>query len=220
MADRPAAGGFDAEVGAFLAHLGPVGPGLLLDHGARCCEHARTWFEAAALARPPSQAQSLSSLTWIPGRWAWGPSAWPLHWCGLVELGHLDCVALATLSRYACQLHGIPNMTVHLVERAAASAVDNWRASWRRAGQPHAWARGVLAYHQVVGLVDGAQLRLWDPTEVRERSPGERGEGRPVAVQASGPRDASWWWEDCHVASQTWQPVSSTRPALAPSWPA
>lgn len=133
----------------------------LLTHKGRCCLTARAWFESLVM----SLAERREPPDWLSLRWPWGPSPWPLYWCEAVRAEHLDCGALAALTRASCDALGLSPMPVQLIERFNVEAGENWRSVWRRSAPGVKWVWGDLVYHEAVAIPGRGGLSIWDPTD-------------------------------------------------------
>ena len=156
-------------------------PSRLSLHAARCCRDARGWFEAMARSHA---SRGANEPVWITARWSWGPNPWPLCWCEALEATELDCGALAELAEAALKATGAEVCRVQLVESSHAEQVAHWQARWEEVRGAEPWIWGSLVYHEAVGVLDGATLRVWDPTEGAWRTL-TRGAatGRTVAIR-------------------------------------
>lgn len=131
-------------------------------HHALCCREARGWFEAMARSHCSRGAKE---PVWITDRWSWGPNRWPLFWCEAVEATELDCGALADLAEAAMKAAGAEVCRVQLVESFNPEQIAHWQARWEGVPGSPPWIWGSLVYHETVGVLDGAELRIWDSTE-------------------------------------------------------
>lgn len=60
---------------------------------------------------------------------------------------------------------------VQLALRYPRHATEQWSRMWERGGNVAAWIHGEFCYHEACGVIDGATLEVWDPTENRWLSP-------------------------------------------------
>jgi hypothetical protein len=121
---------------------------------------------------------------WITDRWSWGPNPWPLFWCEAIEATELDCGALAELAASALRATGAEVCRVQLVESFDPDSVAHWRARWEGVAGGEPWIWGFLVYHEAVGVLAAAALRIWDPTEGTWRTlSGMNESGRIVALR-------------------------------------
>lgn len=184
----------DGTLERLLTDLADRPASTLANHGARCCQVAQGWF--GTMAR--SLAHEAHGPTWISERWRWGPGRWPLHWCEAVRQTELDCGALAHLAEAALQEVGQSVIRVQLIESHSTEQCEQWAARWQYVPEAPQWIWGNLVYHEAVGVLAGAELRLWDSTDGRWRDPaGEAGKLRAIRLvgehEGAKPPDALNW---------------------------
>ena len=120
---------------------------------------------------------------WISHRWRWGPSRWPLTWCEAVRAERLDCGALTELAVEASLVSGFPVVKIQLVQEWDRERLLEWQARWAAVGVDSSWIQAPFAYHELVGVLRGASVMLWDPVDGLCREGGQPGYGRVVAIR-------------------------------------
>lgn len=169
----------DVTLEGLLTDLADRPASMLASHEARCCQVAQGWIRAMAR----SLTHDAIGPSWVTARWCWGPGRWPLAWCEAVRRTELDCGALAHLAEVALQEAGQTVIRVQLVELHTAEQCEQWAVRWQSVPEAPQWIWGNLVYHEAVGVLAGAELRLWDPTDGRWRGPaGEAGKLRAIRL--------------------------------------
>ncbi|HXD40517.1 MAG TPA: hypothetical protein VN649_08135 [Ramlibacter sp.] len=136
-------------------------------HGRACCNTARHWLisQDYSLDSMGGTSELLSAPRWIPERYQWGPSPWPLYWCDAVRMKKLDCGALAAFAREVYLSRGIKAAAVQLIQRLSTHGVDQLRAIWRDESGYFNWLAQDKFYHEAVAVsLDGTEIRIWDAT--------------------------------------------------------
>jgi hypothetical protein len=152
-----------------------------VSHDAPCCRIALGWFTAMARSAGRMFGRAPWSLT---ERWSWGPTHWPLSWCEAVRRPELDCGGLAQLAEIALQEAGNEVVRVQLLECASSEHAAHWAARWSAVPGSPRWIWGEFVYHEAVGVVAGAAMRIWDPTEGRwHESATSTNHGKIVAIR-------------------------------------
>jgi hypothetical protein len=149
-------------IDALIARLEDQPVSRLSDHGAPCCATARAWYLAMARAAARSGGPE---PRWTLECWRWGPVVWPLAWCQAIQRSDLDCGALAHLVAEAFRQDGRDVVRVQILRRESAERCEHWAARWAAVPGAPAWIWGGIVYHEEVGVVDGAAVRLWNPTQ-------------------------------------------------------
>lgn len=176
---------------AFASHDGP------------CCMIARRWFRAMDIGLRPA-GQVLAGPTWIRVRCTWGPCRWPLYWCQAAQAKQLDCGALAALARYLFAERGVTAYPVQLVQEFSIQACEQWSASWRNSGCNPNWIAGRLAYHEVVGIEIGDEVRIWDPTDNCWLSRSDAGYASTRAVRINAAVHSAFFWQGIPLIGNQW----------------
>jgi hypothetical protein len=200
-----------------LHQLEHVKPSVIACHPSVCCQGSRRWVQMMIL----SQASSTAALSWIGQQWAWGPAHWPLYWCDLPRLTHLDCGAHAALGRESCALLGVEGVAVQLVQLYDALTVEHWRRRWTAAGAIPGWLYDPFVYHEVLGFRDaGSGLLVWDVSERQRSQLIPEGYGSTAAIRiARSFGSAAVSWEGRLIPAGVWQPLGTmdTRSTAAAS---
>jgi len=162
----------------------------LSHHGEECCSLARSWFLALDRSlRPGDEAMPV----WIRQRYEWGPSPWPLFWCEAVRADRLDCGALAALAREALASRRALVFPRQLVQRFDRGAIAQWKEVWRKAGCPIDWIAEEYVYHEACAVLQGGDLKIFDPTDNVIISPERDGYGGLVAIRLEGVGALNGW---------------------------
>lgn len=136
-------------------------------HGQSCCDTARHWLitQDYNLDSVSGNGQLISAPRWIPERYEWGPSPWPLFWCEAVAMQRLDCGALAAFSREVYLSRGVRAAPVQLIQRLSCHAIGQLRKIWRDGPGYLNWLADDKIYHEAVAVsLDGIQIQIWDAT--------------------------------------------------------
>lgn len=164
-----------------LAALTRRVPSALSRHdGHLCCAAAIAWVGAMARVAPEPHAQPPG---WISHRWRWGPSRWPLTWCEAVRAERLDCGALTELAVEASLVTGLPVVKIQLIQEWDRERLLEWQARWAAASVESSWIQAPFAYHELVGVLRGTSVMLWDPVDGLWKEGGQPGYGRVVAIR-------------------------------------
>ena len=139
-------------------------------HNLSCCHSILAWF------RGIDTAESYRDGRWHPPMWLrehfeWGPMQRPVHWCALPSFSKLDCGALAALVVQIYRSRGQVAYPVQLALRYPRHALAQWSCMWEREGLSAGWVGAKSCYHEACGILEGGNLRVWDPTENRWLSP-------------------------------------------------
>jgi len=185
-------------------------PSEIQDHGAPCCRAALAWLRGVDASRiyrdgnwhPPA---------WLRKEYDWGPLAWPLYWCQLLDVDQLDCGALACIAVKLYSFRGVLASPVQLALRYPHHAAEQWSRLWAGEAMDAGWIAGGFCYHAACGVMEGDELRLWDPSSSRWRyppaSPAEAF-ASVVAIkvtQSAAEVPAKLRWEGLEVRSGEWQ---------------
>lgn len=156
-------------------------------HGASCCDTAHEWLLAFDFAQL-NGGDRLTGPRWIREHSAWGPSAWPIHWCEAVDAKVVDCGAHAAMAHEAFVARGVPAFRAQFVQRYGADASSSWRANWREKNVSDHWIDGDTIYHEGNAVLIGTdEVKLWDGSAGWWINPrGDGGYGSLVAVRIEG----------------------------------
>ena len=186
----------------------------LSHHGGRCCDIARDWIVAMDFAQL-NGADLASGPRWLRQKYKWGPSAWPMHWCELVERDTIDCGAHAALSREVFAARGLACFPAQLVQTYSEEATEQWRGSWQAEDVSCHWLDGRHIYHEATGvLVGDRQFKIWDGSAGSWVNPRQQsGYGAPVAVRifADDQRalDEGFVWGERRIRPNVWNQIAS-----------
>jgi len=189
-----------------------VSPSAICDHGGSCCLNARAWLRGVDASNSFRDAQ-WHPPTWLRNEFDWGPIPWPIYWCSLPKMDKLDCGALAALAVEVYRLRGIPVVPVQLALRYPLYAAEQWTRMWEREGLRPDWISGDLVYHEVCGVIEGQNLKLWDPTENRWLEPSLYSNpsfASVVSIKVASSRlqaQAVFYWSGIHVRAGVWESV-------------
>jgi hypothetical protein len=145
-----------------LQAWGDITCSRLENHGGNCCRTVRAWLHGVDRALRSDSSQMPS---WVSDRYDWGPNRWPLYWCDIPKLEHLDCGAMAGLCWDFMHTRGLPVLSCQLLAEYTEESVEHWQHSWESAGLSATWAAGRHCYHEVCALLTGTAVRLWDSTD-------------------------------------------------------
>ena len=145
------------------------------DHGAECCSTAKAWLKALDRSRRGSSSSQLAPA-WILGKFPWGPSTWPIHWCEIAAAENLDCGALGDLARMIIRARGIRCLPVQVILQFSHQDAQHWASTWNEENLWAEWIVGSFAYHEVCAVMrDEQEISIWDPSDNTWISPGRAG---------------------------------------------
>lgn len=187
-------------------------------HQNDCCRLARRWF--LAMDRSKLLYGDLSSPpAWLKERFHWGPSAWPIYWCHVVNQEHVDCGVLAALCREIFDERQLVNWHVQIVQQYPTHVIDNWRAKWISEGGNPAWIENDIVYHETCALYLGnSKIQIWDPTDCSWLVPqnvGSYGAVVAVRVWTEGPM-TGLSWEGRDIGYRRWTILTDLRHLAVP----
>jgi hypothetical protein len=131
-------------------------------HGAACCDIAHEWLIAFDYAQL-NGGDVLTGPRWMREHSAWGPSAWPIHWCEAVDAGTVDCGVHAAMAHEAFVARGVRAFRAQFIQRYTADAAASWRENWGKERVSDHWIDGDLIYHEGNAvLIREDSLKLWD----------------------------------------------------------
>ena len=138
-------------------------PSEVSDHGHDCCEEARQWLWGMDFSLSRRGGTWLPP-TWIKARFEWGPLAWPISWCAVPRQKILDCGAFAAVALLVLAARRERAVPVQVIQTFSEENVQTWRDRWAMEERVSNWTAGRWAYHECVALVEGEEVRIWDPT--------------------------------------------------------
>jgi hypothetical protein len=202
---KPETGGGDAREGFMLAPAASPGGkwehfpnSHISHHNAACCDIAHEWLIAFDFAQL-NGGDVLSGPRWMREHSAWGPSAWPIHWCEAVDAEVVDCGVHAAIAHEAFLARGVRAFRAQFVQRYNADAAGSWRENWGSKGASDHWIDGDSIYHEGNAvLVGDDSVKLWDGSAgwwINPRGEGGYGSLKAVRIEADfdGPADGLRW---------------------------
>jgi hypothetical protein len=180
-------------------------------HGRACCDIAREWI----LATDCSQLGDAAVLTgprWLPQRYPWGPSPWPLHWCEAVECKRLDCGAHAAVAHELFTARGVRSWPAQFMQQFSEDATRHWADKWRKEEIATSWIDGDLIYHEGCAIaLDQDKIKLWDASAGWWITPQQSGGyGSLLSVRVFARELESFRWGGRRIAANTWEQVRPT----------
>jgi hypothetical protein len=161
----------------------------LSHHGDACCDVAREWIIANDFAQL-NGGDLLTGPRWLRARYEWGPSAWPMHWCDVVERKVIDCGAHAALAHEAFAARGVTGFRAQFIQKYSADAIAQWRKKWGDEKVSDHWLGDDLIYHEGNALLIGEdEVKLWDASAgwwLNPRQTGGYGSLAAVRIFAEG----------------------------------
>jgi hypothetical protein len=176
-------------------------------HGAHCCDVAHEWLIAFDFAQL-NGGDKLSGPRWMREHMKWGPTAWPVHWCEVVDAPVVDCGVHAAIAHEAFLARGLRAFRAQFVQRYSCDAAASWRQNWVKQSVSDHWIDRDTIYHEGNAvLVSGDEVKLWDGSAGWWINPrGNAGYGSLVAVrieaQPSDFVDGLCWGERLIAAGQ------------------
>ena len=188
---------------------------FLSHHGQACCHTARNWLISQDYSLDSvggNNSRLLSAPRWIPERYEWGPSPWPLFWCEAVAMKKLDCGALAAFAREVYLSRGVKTAPVQLIQRLSSHAIGQLRKIWRDGPGYFNWLAEDKIYHEAVAVsLDGTRIQIWDATNGWWIAPIQTdGYGAVLKVKVSpfhADAQHTLRWGDRMLAPGTWTQI-------------
>jgi hypothetical protein len=184
----------------------------LSHHNEACCEVAREWVLANDFAQL-NGGDLLSGPRWLRRKYEWGPSAWPMHWCDVVERKVIDCGAHAALAHEAFAARGVTAFRAQFVQRYSADATDQWRKKWGDEQVSDHWLSDDVIYHEGNALLVGEdEVKLWDASAgwwINPRQAGGYGSLVAVRIFAEGQWGGGdgFQWGEHRIQPNTWHHI-------------
>ena len=162
-------------------------PSQISHHGAMCCEIAREWVTANDYSEMGGDCL-FTGPRWLRQKFNWGASTFPIYWCETVRRQTLDCGALAALAHEVFTARGVRGYRVQLIQKFSRVATRQWTNSWSSFGEPLAWTKGELIYHEGNAIdVGSRRLKVWDASAGWWVDPKPaNGYGAVLAIRLSG----------------------------------
>ena len=186
-------------------------PSQISHHGALCCEIAREWITATDFSEIGECR--LTGPRWLRQKFKWGASSFPIYWCETVRRKTLDCGALAALAHEVFAARGVRSYRVQLIQRFSRVATSQWTNSWGSCGEPLAWTKGDLIYHEAGAIDTGARkIKVWDASAGWwVDSKPANGYGAVLAIRLSGlnlQAGESLRWGEYTIKACEWKEVN------------
>ena len=158
-------------------------------HGTSCCDIAREWVIANDFAQL-NGADLLSGPRWLRQRYEWGPSAWPMPWCEIVERKVIDCGAHSALAHEAFTARGVTAFRAQFIQSYSPDALSQWRTKWTEEQVSDHWIADDVIYHEGNAVLIGDdEVKLWDASAgwwINPRQNGGYGSLAAVRIFAEG----------------------------------
>ena len=201
-----------ADAGAAVDRWRDFPASAISHHGQPCCQVAREWV----LGMDYSQLNAGNPLTgprWLPHKYTWGPSAWPIHWCEAVRQTTLDCGALAALAREVFVARGVRSFPAQLIQQFSEDAARHWYEKWGGDRSSVHWIKEDLIYHEGCAvIVRGDEVKLWDASSGWWIDPNQAGGyGALLAVRifdTQGHGLTGLTWGTQRIVPNEWQKVA------------
>ena len=181
-------------------------------HGKACCDIAREWIVANDYAQLNGGDLS-TGPRWLRQKYEWGPSAWPMHWCEIVERKVIDCGAHAALAHEAFAARGVTAFRAQFIQKYSADATAQWRRKWGDEQVSDHWLTDDAIYHEGNALLVGEdEVKLWDASAgwwINPRQAG--GYGSLIAVRVFA--DGQWGggdgfrWGEHRITPNEWHHI-------------
>jgi hypothetical protein len=180
-------------------------------HGAACCDIAHEWLIAFDFAQLDG-GDVLSGPRWMREHSAWGPSAWPIHWCEAVDAKIVDCGVHAAIAHEAFVARGVRAFRAQFVQRYSADAAVSWRENWGKEGASDHWLDGDAIYHEGNAVMIGEdEVKLWDGSAGWWINPrGDAGYGSLAAVRIEANLEGfadGFRWHERRIKLNQWVAV-------------
>ena len=180
-------------------------------HGALCCEIAREWITATDFSELNGECL-YTGPRWLRQKFTWGASSFPIYWCETVRRKTLDCGALAALAHEVLTARGVRSYRVQLIQKFSRVATSQWTNSWGSRGEPLAWTKGELIYHEGNAIETSERhLKVWDASAGWwVDSKPANGYGAVLAIRLSGlnlPAGEIFRWGEHAITSGEWKEI-------------
>ncbi len=184
----------------------------LSHHGDACCDIAREWIASNDFAQL-NGGDVLTGPRWLRQKYEWGPSAWPMHWCEVVERKVIDCGAHAALAHEAFAARGVTAFRAQFVQRYSEDATAQWRTKWGSEQVSDHWLTDDLIYHEGNALLVGEdEVKLWDASAgwwINPRQAGGYGSLVAVRIFAEGQWGGGdgFRWGERRIVPNEWHQI-------------
>ncbi|HEY8563419.1 MAG TPA: hypothetical protein VIL74_23775 [Pyrinomonadaceae bacterium] len=180
-------------------------------HGKICCEIAREWITATDFSELNGDCV-LTGPRWLRQKFNWGASTFPIYWCEAVRRKTLDCGALAALAHEIFTARGLKSYRVQLIQKFSSVATSQWTNSWGSCGEPLAWTKGDLIYHEGNAIdIGDRKIKVWDASAGWwVDSKPANGYGAVLAIRLSGlnlSAGESFHWGEQTIKACEWKEI-------------
>lgn len=188
---------------------------VISHHGEACCRIAREWVLSMDYSLL-NAGEPLTGPRWLRQKYAWGASAWPIHWCEAAEQETLDCGALAALAHEIFVARGVTSFPAQLIQQYNEDAARHWYRGWNGDETSVHWIKEDLIYHEGCAVVmRGGGMRVWDPTASWWVNPKQfGGYGGVLALRVCAPQTSGhtgFTWGAHRIAANRWHKVERAR---------
>ena len=180
-------------------------------HGGLCCEASREWLTAMDYSQL-NAGSKLSGPRWIPQRYSWGPTKWPIHWCEALDQKSLDCGAQSALSLEIFKARGVRSFQVQLVQEFSNETTRQWAEKWSKDETSTFWIDKNLIYHECCAILTGENtLKLWDGSAgcwINSKQFQGYGTLRALRLIDKSGTTTSFKWGDHTIHANNWQEIN------------
>jgi hypothetical protein len=186
-------------------------PSQISHHGKLCCEIAREWITATDYSELSGDCR-FTGPRWLRQKFNWGASSFPIYWCEAVRRKTLDCGALSALAHEVFTARGVRSYRVQLIQKFSRVATNQWMNSWGDSGEPLAWTKGDLIYHEGGAIDTGKRnIKVWDASAGWwvDSKPAD-GYGAVLAIRLSGlnlPAGEIFTWGEHILKACEWKEI-------------
>jgi hypothetical protein len=154
----------------------------------------------------------LTGPRWLRQKFKWGPSKWPIHWCGLIREKTLDCGALAALSHQLFLNRGVRSFPAQLILEFNDASARHWQETWNRESTCTHWIGDGLIYHEGCAVaVNDNEIKVWDSTATWWVNPKQFGGYAGLLAlrvfDSSAASATNFTWGANSIPANTWQKI-------------
>lgn len=176
-------------------------------HDQSCCQIALHWLHAMDFSQLNGESV-FNGPRWIPARFSWGPTKWPIHWCEALQQKYLDCGAQSAIAFEIFRMREVECYRVQLVQQFSTDATRQWREKWLADDTTDFWIDENLIYHECCAIVTReGELKIWDGSAACWVSPRQQngyGSVRALRIDAQSSSPISFVWGDHTIRANTW----------------
>lgn len=181
-------------------------------HNANCCKIAREWLHAMDYSQL-NAASKLSGPRWIPQRYTWGPTKWPIYWCEVVDQKTLDCGAQSALAVECFAMRGVASYQVQLAQKFSNETTRQWHERWTADDTSVFWIDANHIYHECCAIViANDEIKIWDGSSGTWVNPRQSdGYGSVCALRLFDPAHnfSTFRWGDHTIKSNKWELIKT-----------